>query len=91
MNGIRTVDTLGGLQEMIMVSRSGVYKVAFTSRKPEIDVLPSLPKFGATSMWPPIMYRIKNCRLGGDVLVLPRLSLDLGDHFGVLGDCSGLV
>ncbi|MFH0814251.1 MAG: hypothetical protein V2A69_15660 [Pseudomonadota bacterium] len=47
MKGVSTVYTLGGPQEMIMVSEAGDYKLAFTSRKPEIDVLPSLRKFGA--------------------------------------------
>lgn len=35
---------------MLMVSRAGVYKFAFTSRKPEITVVPS-PQISAHPRW----------------------------------------
>jgi anti-repressor protein len=53
--GSVVVDTLGGKQEMSAVNEAGVYKLAFTSRKPEAeaftdwvasDVLPSIRKHG---------------------------------------------
>ena len=55
MKGVNSVDTLGGVQEMQVVSESGVYKLVFTSRKPEAerftdwiatDVIPSIRKHG---------------------------------------------
>ena len=56
MRDISIVDTLGGKQEMITVTEAGVYKLVFTSRKPEAErftdwlaseVLPSIRKHGA--------------------------------------------
>jgi prophage antirepressor-like protein len=55
MKGLTTVNTLGGNQEMLTVTESGVYKLVFTSRKPEAEkftdwiaeeVLPSIRKTG---------------------------------------------
>lgn len=55
MKGVSTVDTLGGAQQVIIISESGMYKLAFTSRKEEAerftdwvasDVLPSIHKHG---------------------------------------------
>lgn len=49
------VDTLGGKQEMTAINEAGVYKLVFTSRKPEAErftdwiaseVLPSIRKYG---------------------------------------------
>lgn len=53
--GSVVVDTLGGNQEMAVVSEAGLYKLVFTSRKPEAEkftdwlaeeVLPSIRKHG---------------------------------------------
>jgi prophage antirepressor-like protein len=52
--GIIPINTLGGPHKIIMVSEPRVYKRAFTSRKPEIDVVPSHLKFGATPLTPRI-------------------------------------
>jgi prophage antirepressor-like protein len=32
--GLRNVQTLGGMQQMVIVSEDGVYKIASVSRKP---------------------------------------------------------
>jgi len=54
--GVGTIDTLGGNQELTVVSESGLYSVILLSRKPEAksfkrwithEVLPSLRKHGA--------------------------------------------
>jgi prophage antirepressor-like protein len=54
--GVTTVDTLGGRQEVAIVSEPGVYRLVFTSRKAEAerfkrwlahDVLPQLRRRGA--------------------------------------------
>ncbi len=56
--GITNTDTLGGLQQMLTVNESGVYSLAFTSRKPEAkrfrkwvtsEVLPEIRKTGRYS------------------------------------------
>lgn len=56
MKGVATTDTLGGRQEMNIVSEAGLYKLVFTSRKPEAErftdwiaseVIPSIRKHGA--------------------------------------------
>jgi len=56
MKGVSTVDTLGGPQEMVVISEAGVYKLVFTSRKPEAEiftdfiaseVVPTIRKHGA--------------------------------------------
>lgn len=53
---VRSMDTLGGPQEMIVVSEAGVYRLVFRSRKPQAErfkrwlaheVLPQLRKTGA--------------------------------------------
>jgi anti-repressor protein len=55
MKGVSSVDTLGGNQEMSIVSEAGVYKLVFTSRKPEAErftdwlateVIPAIRKHG---------------------------------------------
>lgn len=55
MKGTDTISTLGGNQEMNIISEAGVYKIVFTSRKPEAEkftdwvtseVLPSIRKTG---------------------------------------------
>lgn len=61
MKGITTIHTLGGEQEMLIVSESGVYKLVFTSRKKEAekfsdwvatDVLPAIRKTGTYTAKP---------------------------------------
>jgi len=37
MKGVSSVDTLGGPQQMAVINEAGVYKLAFTSRKPEAE------------------------------------------------------
>jgi prophage antirepressor-like protein len=58
MKGVATTDTLGGNQEMRVISEAGVYKLVFTSRKPEAEkftdwlaseVIPSIRKTGGYS------------------------------------------
>lgn len=53
--GVRTMDTLGGLQEMVTVNESGLYALVLTSRKPEAkqfarwvtgEVLPAIRRQG---------------------------------------------
>jgi prophage antirepressor-like protein len=63
--GVSIVDTLGGRQEMVIVSEPGLYKILMTSRKPEAkrfdrwirhEVLPSIRKtgmYGSPSLVPP--------------------------------------
>ena len=55
MKGVATTDTLGGNQQMTVISEAGVYKLVFTSRKPEaekftdwiaLEVIPSIRKHG---------------------------------------------
>jgi prophage antirepressor-like protein len=55
MKGVNSIDTLGGKQQVSIVSESGVYKLVFTSRKPEAEkftdwlateVIPSIRKTG---------------------------------------------
>jgi len=54
--GVSIIDTLGGKQELTVISESGLYNVILISRKPEArkfkrwvthEVLPSLRKYGA--------------------------------------------
>ena len=56
--GVVTADTLGGPQEVAIISESGLYKTTFKSRKPEAkaftkwvtsDVIPSIRKTGSYS------------------------------------------
>jgi len=56
MKGVNSVDTLGGKQDLWCISETGLYKLVFTSRKPEAEkftdwvaseVLPSIRKHGA--------------------------------------------
>ena len=53
--GVTTIHTLGGPQQMLIVSEPGLYRLIFTSRKPEArqfqrwvthEVLPSIRKYG---------------------------------------------
>ncbi|RQW19871.1 phage antirepressor Ant [Bacillus sp. C1-1] len=57
--GLRTIQTLGGMQQMTVVNEAGLYKLVFTSRKEEAEqftdwiaevVLPSIRKTGSFSM-----------------------------------------
>jgi anti-repressor protein len=56
MKGTDIISTLGGNQEMTVISEAGLYKLVFTSRKPEAEkftdwvaseVIPSIRKHGA--------------------------------------------
>jgi prophage antirepressor-like protein len=64
--GVHTVNTLGGNQQMTVVSESGLYSLTLTSRKPEAkkfkkwvtsEVLPSIRKTGGYSSTPAAMPR----------------------------------
>lgn len=55
MKGVHSVDTLGGNQDMAVINEAGLYKLVFTSRKPEAEkftdwvaekVLPSIRRHG---------------------------------------------
>jgi len=55
MKGVGNTDTLGGPQQMAIINESGVYKLAFSSRKPEAEgftdyvagtILPTIRKTG---------------------------------------------
>jgi prophage antirepressor-like protein len=55
MKGVDSIETLGGKQEVNVITEAGVYKLVFTSRKPEAEkftdwiaseVLPSIRKHG---------------------------------------------
>jgi len=55
MKGTNSIPTLGGNQEMLVISEAGLYKLVFTSRKPEAEkftdwvaseVIPSIRKHG---------------------------------------------
>lgn len=57
--GVHTMDTLGGAQEMSIISEPGLYSLIIRSRKPEAkafkrwvthDILPSIRKTGSYSM-----------------------------------------
>ncbi|WP_371380875.1 Bro-N domain-containing protein [Sporomusa aerivorans] len=59
MKGVAITDTLGGKQEVGVISEAGIYKLVFTSRKPEaerftdwiaLEVLPSIRKTGHYSI-----------------------------------------
>lgn len=61
--GVRTMDTLGGTQEVAVINESGLYSLILTSRKPEAkrfkkwvtsEVLPSIRKTGGYSMAQPV-------------------------------------
>ena len=61
MKGTNSIPTLGGSQEMLTVTEAGVYKLVFSSRKPEAeqftdwiasDVLPSIRKTGGYMVLP---------------------------------------
>lgn len=61
MKGVATTDTPGGKQEMLIVSEAGVYKLVFTSRKPEAEkftdwlaaeVIPQIRRTGSYSVQP---------------------------------------
>lgn len=54
--GVHTVDTLGGAQEVVVISEAGIYRLVFKSRKPVAErfkrwlaheVIPSIRKTGA--------------------------------------------
>lgn len=56
MKGTDTISTPGGKQQMAIINEAGIYKLAFTSRKPEAEkftdwvaqeVIPSIRKHGA--------------------------------------------
>ena len=58
---VATADTLGGSQEMVVISESGFYRLVMTSRKPEVkkfqkwvtsEVIPSIRKTGSYSIAP---------------------------------------
>ncbi len=60
---VATADTLGGSQEMVVISESGFYRLVMTSRKPEVkkfqkwvtsEVIPSIRKTGSYSIPAPI-------------------------------------
>ena len=60
MKGVTTGNTLGGTQSMYIVSEAGMYKLVFTSRKPQVEaftnwvtgeVFPSIRKTGR--LWCP--------------------------------------
>ena len=55
LKGVADVDTLGGIQSMTVINESGLYKLSFSSRKPEAErfttwiaseVLPSIRQTG---------------------------------------------
>ena len=57
--GVTTINTLGGLQEMVIINESGLYSLILTSRKPEAkkfqrwithEVIPQIRKTGAYSV-----------------------------------------
>ena len=59
--GVTTIHTLGGSQEMLIVNEPGLYRLIFSSRKPEAEkfqdwvyheVLPSIRKHGYYSVAP---------------------------------------
>ncbi len=59
--GVANTDTLGGLQEMVFVTESGLYKLIFTSRKPVAkeftnwvtkEVLPQIRRTGSYTLTP---------------------------------------
>lgn len=61
--GTNTIRTLGGEQEMIVISESGFYRLVMTSRKPQVkkfqkwvtsEVIPSIRKTGGYSIAPPV-------------------------------------
>lgn len=75
MKDTDTISTLGGNQQMQVISEAGVYKLVFTSRKPEAEkftdwlaseVIPSIRKHG-TYMTPEFVY---NAMTNPDNLIL---------------------
>lgn len=61
VKGVATVDTLGGPQQMAVINEAGVYKLTFSSRKPEAEgfsyyvastILPTIRKSGQYQVKP---------------------------------------
>ena len=67
--GLRTVQTLGGPQDMLVINESGLYSLILTSRKPEAkrfkkwvtrEVLPAIRKTGSYSAQPQALPNFSN-------------------------------
>lgn len=67
--GLRTVQTLGGPQDMLVINESGLYSLILTSRKPEAkrfkkwvtrEVLPAIRKTGSYSIQPQALPNFSN-------------------------------
>ncbi|TCL74189.1 prophage antirepressor-like protein [Hydrogenispora ethanolica] len=80
MKGVSSIETLGGTQVLNVISEAGVYKLVFTSRKPEAErftdwvaseVIPSIRKHGAY-LTPA---KIEEVLLNPDTII--RLATDL--------------
>lgn len=98
--GVQIVDTLGGAQEMIVVSESGLYALVFRSRKPAAhrfrkwvtgEVLPSIRKTGGYSrepraqVLPPISDQVQ------DVALNLRIVTDDAAEFRMQGQSADVV
>ena len=79
--GLRTVQTPGGLQEMLTINESGLYSLILTSRKPSAkkfkkwvtsEVLPSIRRTGAYAT--PAMPVVKNAAM--QLVIAQAMELD---------------
>ena len=80
--GLRTVQTLGGQQEMLTINESGLYSLILTSRKPSAkkfkkwvtsEVLPSIRRTGAYAA-APAMLVVKNAAM--QLVIAQAMELD---------------
>lgn len=87
--GVHQIDTLGGKQQMQVISESGLYAVILRSDKPEAkpfrkwvtsEVLPSIRKTGRYESKPPQKKSVRILDLRGLKVVS---NPDIADYFGV--------
>jgi len=74
--GVTTDDTLGGKQQLVTISESGMYSLVLTSRKPQAqafkrwitkEVIPSIRKTGKYEVEQPIAPQVEQPKLGSSV------------------------
>jgi prophage antirepressor-like protein len=84
--GVHNVDTLGGAQDVTIISESGLYRLVLTSRKPQAkpfqkwvttDVIPSIRKTGKYAFDQPQGPSPREERLTRELLSLQRKYIDL--------------
>lgn len=83
------IDTLGGAQEMTIISESGLYSLTLTSRKPEAkrfkkwitsEVLPSIRKTGGYNLAKPVPSRMEILQLAMEAELARIKAEEERDH-----------